>query len=383
MKYLVLFSMLLLSACSLFEDKDALKPAELVEFEPSANLERLWKKDIKAGQGKGYTQLTPVISGETLYAVDHKGLVIALNRMTGKSLWSVDLEESITGGVGLGAAQLLLGTDNGEVVALSPDNGSELWRTALTSEIMSAPVGNNAIVAVQTLDGKLVVLDAKTGESLWFYENPPPALTLRGRPKPILTASGVYAGFPNGRLISFNAENGLILWEQRIAMPQGRSDLDKMVDIQASPILSDGIIYIVSFQGRLVALSRASGRPLWGVETSSYQELLLRGSALFVSSDDSIISAYKTGTGETLWTNEQLIRRRITGAATIDRYIAVADEDGYLHILDAIDGSFVDRARVDSSGVRAALLSVGGVLYAFANDGTLSAYQITERSTVK
>lgn len=172
MKYLVLFSMLLLSACSLFEDKDALKPAELVEFEPSANLERLWKKDIKAGQGKGYTQLTPVISGETLYAVDHKGLVIALNRMTGKSLWSVDLEESITGGVGLGAAQLLLGTDNGEVVALSPDNGSELWRTALTSEIMSAPVGNNAIVAVQTLDGKLVVLDAKNGRVVVVLRKP-------------------------------------------------------------------------------------------------------------------------------------------------------------------------------------------------------------------
>lgn len=378
MKYLVLLSVLFVSACSLLGNKDALEPAELVEFEPTAELTRLWSIKAKGGQGKGYTRLVPVIKGDTLYVAGHKGFLVAVNRTTGKKHWAVTLDEPLSSGVGLSVDRLLFGTDNGELIALSADDGKELWRKQLSSEIMSPPVGDGTVVAVQTLDGKLMVLDAGTGEVVWFYENLPPALTLRGRPAPILTPSVIYAAFSNGRLIAFDAKNGLILWEQRIAMPEGRSDLDKMVDIQATPILRDGIIYVSSFQGRLVALTRVSGRPLWAIKSSSYQALLLRGTTLFVAAEDSSVSAYNANSGEVLWTNDQLIRRRITGVEAIGAYVAVADEEGYLHILNAQDGSFVARTRVDGSGVRASLVSDGEILYAYANDGTLNAYKVSE-----
>ncbi len=385
MKNLVLLSLIFFTACALFEGEDAIKPAELIDFKPTAEITRLWTQNIKAGQSKGYTRLTPVIDGNTLYTAGHQGYVAAINRLTGKVQWSVNLETMIAGGVGLNVSskQLLFGTDNGEVLAISSEDGSELWRTSLTSEILSPPMGDGKIVATQTLDGKLTILDADTGQVLWFYESSTPKLTLRGRPAPIITPSAVYAGFSNGRLLSFNPQDGLILWEQRIAMPKGRSDLDKMVDIHASPILHDGILYVNGFQGRLMAIGRGAGRPIWGIDSSSYQEISSKGGMVFVSADNSKVSAHDANSGEILWSNDELLRRRVTGAQVVGEYVAVADEEGYLHVLDRADGEFAARTRIDGSGVRAALLSRENTLYAYANDGTLSAYKVTESIATK
>lgn len=245
-----------LSGCSAFGSKDGTEPMELVDFEPSVNIDRLWQRDTGAGQGQGFTTLTPAFLEDLAYTVDYKGHLTALNRFTGKVVWKRELAETIAGGVGLGEDQLLLGTDQGELLALSLESGDELWRTQLSGEVTSVPVGNSEVVAVQTLDGRLSVLEAGTGEVLWFYDNPPPKLTLRGRPSPVLTETAIYAGFSNGRLMAFNPQNGLILWEQRIGMPKGRSDLEKMVDIHATPLLQDGILYLAGYQSRAVAIAR-------------------------------------------------------------------------------------------------------------------------------
>ncbi|MDO3382654.1 outer membrane protein assembly factor BamB [Gilvimarinus algae] len=368
-----------LSGCSLFSKKDGTEPMELVDFEPTAKIDRIWQRDTGAGQGEGYTRLTPAFDDELLYVVDYEGKLSAINRLSGKVVWRRDLDETIAGGVGLGADQLLLGTDEGELLALSQDDGTELWRTQLSSEIMSVPAGDSAVVAAQTLDGRLTVVNASSGEVLWFYDNPPPKLTLRGRPTPAITGSAIYAGFASGRLMAFNPQNGLILWEQRVAMPRGRSDLEKMVDIQASPLLQDGILYLNGYQGRLMAVTRANGRPLWSIDSSSYQELWLDNGELFVSAADSKVTAYNAAAGTELWSNEQMLRRQVTGAASVGDYVAVADEDGYLHFMNRSDGSFAARTRVDGSGVRAPLWSDGERLYVLANDGTLAAYTLSGR----
>jgi outer membrane protein assembly factor BamB len=379
MRYLALLLILTgLSGCSLFSKEDGTEPMELVEFSPTVTLERVWQRSIGAGQGKGYTRIAPVLDDDTLYAADYRGELFALQRQTGKVLWRNKLDTVLSGGVGLGHQQLLLGTDEGEVLALDAADGTELWRTPLSGEVMSTPVGNDSIVAAQTLDGRLSVLDANSGEVLWFYDNPPPKLTLRGRPSPVITSSGVYAAFANGRLMAFNPQNGLILWEQRVAMPKGRSDLEKMVDIQASPVLRDGILYVSGYQGRLMAISRSSGRPLWAVDSSSYQELALASDTLYIAHADSAVAAYSAGSGSEQWRNEQMLRRQVTGPAVLGEYAVVADEEGYLHFLNRADGRFAARTRVDGSGVRAPLLSDQERLYVLANDGTLAAYAIEQ-----
>lgn len=365
-----------LSGCSVFGKKDGTEPMELVDFQSTANMQKLWQVSVGKGQGPGYTRITPVIDEDTLYAADYKGRLMALNRANGKIRWQRQMQEKLAGGVGLGENQLLLGSDGGEVIALSQSDGRELWRTQLTGEVMSVPTGNGEIVAVQTMDGRLTVVDAQTGEQLWFYDSPPPRLTLRGRPAPIITASAVYAAFANGRVMAFNPQNGLILWEQRVALPKGRSDLDRMVDILATPILKDGIIYVSGFQGRLMAISRGSGRPLWAIDSSSHQELALHEGQLYLTDSDSRVLAYQAGNGSEIWRNEQMQRRELTGPVKVGDYLVAADAKGYLHVLDAESGDFAERTRLNRSGVRTPLLVEDDVLYVFANNGKLAAYRI-------
>ncbi|HEY7884534.1 MAG TPA: outer membrane protein assembly factor BamB [Cellvibrionaceae bacterium] len=370
---------LALGGCSVFSKKDGTEPMELVKFESTAELKRVWQTSVGSGQGVGFTRITPVIDGDIMYAADYKGRLFALNRLTGKQLWSKHLKETLAGGVGLSQQLLLLGTDNGQVVALDRDNGSELWRVQVPGEIMSIPSGNDDVVAVQTMDGRLTVLDAGTGERLWFYESPPPRLTLRGRAAPVVSSSAVYAAFANGRFMAFNPQNGLILWEQRVAMPRGRSDLDKMVDIMATPLLRDGILYVNGFQGRLMAISRGSGRPLWAVDSSSHQELALLDGVIYLTDSDSKVLARDAGNGGVIWTNEQMQRRQLNGPQVLGEYVVVADAKGYIHVMDKATGEFADRERIDRSGVRVPLLVADNLLYVLSNNGKLAAYRVAPR----
>jgi outer membrane protein assembly factor BamB len=230
-------------------------------------------------------------------------------------------------------------------------------------------------VAAQTTNGKLFGLDAKTGKQLWFYENPTPILILRGTASPIVTDTAVYAGFSNGRLMAFNPTNGLILWDQRVALPKGRSELERMVDIHASPLISGGILYVGAYQGRIVALSRGTGSGIWAKDGSTSDNLAIGEGKLFVSDTEGKVIAFEANSGEVLWTNEKMLRRKLNGPQVFGNYLAVADFKGYLHILDQATGEFAERIRVDRKGARAPMLTDGETLYIYTNRGKLIAYR--------
>lgn len=367
---------------------------ELESFKATAKLTEVWSRDVGRGQGIGLTQLMPVIDGEKIYSVDHQGVVTALNRQTGKKLWSVkvtqqftgwlgsvvyffkekDLNHGITGGISYADGVLYVGNYAGEVIALSAVNGKEVWRKQLKGEISSVPQTNGQVVAVQTMNGKLFVLDAKTGADMWFFENPPPVLTLRGSAAPLVTDAAIFAGFANGRLMAFNPSNGLILWEQRMALPKGRSELDRMVDIHASPVIKDGILFVGTYQGRIAAVARGTGSNVWGVDGSTTENLAAADDKLFVSHSDGKIVAYSLTSGEQLWQNEKLLRRRLSGPQVFGDYLAVVDFEGYMHVLNQANGEFAARDRVDSNGVRAPMLTDGTTLYVYGNGGDLMAF---------
>ena len=392
---IVLLCAFAMSGCSWFSKKTGNEPMELVDFKQTLELDKVWKRGIGEGQGKGFSNLTPALDGDAIYAVDFEGLVVALDNKTGKKLWSRKVNEDqlgfwgwiksffvagdpnrqIIGGIAAENGLLLVATYAGEVLALSKETGDELWRKQLPGEIVSSPRTNGNVVAAHTVNGKLFALDAKTGEQLWFYDNPPPVLTLRGTPSPIVTDTAIYTGFSNGRMMAFNPANGLILWEQRIASPKGRSELDRMVDIHATPILRDGVIYVGTYQGRISALARGTGSPIWGQDASTSENLALSADKVFVSHSDGKLAAYSTATGEILWSNEQLLRRGLNGPQVFGKYIAVVDFKGYMHVVNQSDGEFVARVRVDRKGARAPMLTDGETLYVFTNGGKLIAYR--------
>jgi len=369
----------LLSGCSLFGKKTGNEPVELVSFEQTVKLKTAWRTDVGAGQGEGLTRLTPAIDGETMYTVDHKGRITALNRLKGKKLWQAKTREEISGGISVDSGLLFVGNSSGELIALSSEDGSELWRKQLSSEILSIPRSNGTVVAVQTMNGRLYALDARTGNQLWFYESPPPVLILRGTPSPVVTDNAIYAGFSNGRLMAFNPQNGLILWEQRVAMPQGRSELERMVDIHASPVLHEGILYVATFQGRVSAVARGTGSSVWAQDTSTAEDFVVANGRLFLSQSDGQINCYNSATGELVWTNDQMLRRGLGAPQVFGKYVAAVDFKGYLHVMDQADGQFVARTRVDRKGASASMLTDGEMLYVYGNKGKVTAFTAQEK----
>jgi len=374
----LLLCALLISGCSWFdgEDESEIKPAELVAFEQQAVIKKQWSTKIGGSNKKFWGSLRPAASDDSVFAAAHEGQVSAFDIESGKRRWGTDLDVSLSGGVGYAVGQVLVATSEGEVYALDAGNGSVIWTANVSSEVLASPQGNGNIVAVQTIDNKLFVLDANTGDTLWQHEDDAPLLTVRGTSSPLLTDRMVLAGFDSGKLIAFNPENGSLIWESRLALPKGRTDLERMVDIDSQALLIDDVIYAASYQGRLGALSRGTGRSLWTQDSSSHSAPAYSRGQVYISEADSTVRAFNSGGGQVLWSNEQLFLRRVTGPAKLGSYIAVADAEGYLHVLDLQDGHFVARTKVDGSGVSAPMLTVGDSLIIQSNRGSLSAFKI-------
>ncbi|TQV85726.1 outer membrane protein assembly factor BamB [Exilibacterium tricleocarpae] len=368
----------LIVGCSSTDSID-LEPAELVDFEATGKIRTVWSRNVGAGQDKRYTLLVPALAAEAVFAVDVKGRVTALNRSDGKRLWRTDLDTPVSGGVGAGSGLVLVGTYAGQVIALNQADGSELWRTQVSSEVLAPPQTNGDIVVAQTVDGKLVGLEAKTGARRWLYENTLPVLTLRGTGTPVLRGDAVYAGFANGKVIAVSASDGVLRWEQRVGLAQGRTELERVVDIDGSPMLHGDLVYAVSFQGRLGAFGRANGRVIWAQENSSFQNLAAGISNVYVVTDSDSVQAYQANSGELIWDNDQLVRRKVSAPQTFANYVAVGDDDGYLHVFSQADGSYVARRKLDGDGLRSPMIAAGDQLFALGNSGKLVALEVVKK----
>jgi outer membrane protein assembly factor BamB len=279
--------------------------------------------------------------------------------------------------VGAGAGLVMVGTELAEIVAIDQVTGEIVWRNEVSSEVLSAPQTNGEVVVAQTVDGKLVALDAASGEQSWIYETVLPALTLRGTSRPVITAADtVVAGFSNGTLISVSAEDGFLRWEERVAIPEGQYDIDRVIDVDGDLLLDGNRVLASSYQGNLMAFDVVTGRIVWGREASSYHGMDLGFGNIYYSDDQSHVVAARDNSDDTAWENVNLEYRAITAPTAINNYVAVADFEGYVHLLSQIDGRIVGRTRIDNDGIRANLLTDNGILYVFGNSGRLTALNL-------
>ncbi|WP_423814343.1 outer membrane protein assembly factor BamB [Pseudomonas kuykendallii] len=375
-KYAAVLTLAVLAVGCSSNSKKELPPAELVKFDAEVKLDEQWSRSVGDGQGDLYNLLAPAVDGDSIFAAGADGDVMALDRETGKVLWKKDLEAPVSGGVGVGSGMVLLGTLKGEVIALDAASGEEKWRARVTSEVLSAPATNGDIVVVQTQDDRLIGLEASTGTQRWIYENSPAVLTLRGTGAPVVTNNLAIAGLSTGKVIAVDTQRGLPVWEQRVAVPQGRSELDRVVDIDGGLLLSGTTLYVVTYQGRLAGLDLQTGRVLWQRDASSYVGVAEGFGSVYVSQASGTVEGIDERSTSALWSNDSLARRELSAPAVFSSYVAVGDIEGYLHLLSQVDGRFVARERIDSDGLRVRPLIVGDTLYAFGNSGKLVAMKI-------
>ena len=373
---------------------DADEPVELQDFDAEAKLVRLWRTKVGRGLGRKYLRLRPAVLADRIYAADAYGSVVALNRFSGKRVWQASLGEPdegpfyefwdrrdpafVTGGIGTGGGLVLLGTTRGEVIALDAGDGTERWRAEVSSEVLSRPTTADDAVIAQTADGRLVALEAEDGSQRWAYDSQVPLLTLRGTAAPVVESGLVFAGFGDGNVTAIEVRSGAPIWRQRIMLPQGRTELDRMVDVDGTPLLASGLLLAASFQGRLKAMNPTDGRVVWDIEASSYLDLAEGYGHVYLVSDDDVVNAFAIASAAAAWQQENLRNRRLTSPLAFGNYLLVGDEEGWLHVLAQSDGRFLARRKAPG-GLRSPLVEVDDVVYVLADDGSLEALEIERR----
>ncbi len=375
-KYVAVLALALVVAGCSSASKKELKPQALEKITAEVQLKKEWSTSIGAGQGKLWNTLTPAVDGDRLYVTDITGRVSALDRFTGKAVWTRKLKLNVSGGVGVGADMVLLGTLNGDVIALDANTGEDLWRSKVTSEVLAAPATNGDVVVVQTQDDRLIALEASSGAQRWIYESTPAVLTLRGTGAPLVTDYVAYAGLSTGKVIAVDTQRGLPIWEQRVAVASGRTELERMVDIDGGLLLSGNTLYVTTYQGRVAGLDAQSGQIFWQRDASSYVGAAEGFGNAYISLADGVIESIDERSSTAMWSNKSLLRRQLSAPAVFSSYIAVGDLEGYLHVLSQVDGRFVARTRLGSKGLRVQPLVVGGWMYVYGNGGKLSALTI-------
>lgn len=367
----------MISGCSFWGDsEEEIRPNELVSFEAEKSVSVLWSTDIGEGFGNKYHQVRPAIWEGRIFASDSEGRVQALNREDGSELWETELEIKLSGGVGAGFGTVVVTAESGEVIALSETDGQEVWRAQLSTEVVSAPQLNADLAVVQLINGRLVAFDRVTGERRWTYDSLVPRLTLRGTSAPIVTQNATFAGFANGKAVALDNASGRVAWERRAAVAQGRSELERMVDIDGRPLIADGKLFLSSYQGRLVAMEPRKAQILWTQNVSSYRSLAAGFGNVYVSEASDAVQAFDQSSSASVWRQDALANRQITSPAVLGSSVAVADAEGYLHFMSQVDGRFIARHKVDGDGVLGDMVVADNVLYVLGNSGRLVALKL-------
>lgn len=373
---LIILAAVIVVGCS---DEEVLPPSPLPKFKPQIQIKELWDYKIKDGIEDNFILLRPAVTENHVYVSSYEGEVAKLDRKDGDEIWEIDTELKITGGVDAGYGVIAFGTAEGEAVALSDKDGAQLWLTKLTGQILAVPAIGPGVVVFQTYDGRLHALNRETGVVEWVYDTSVPALTLRGESSPMQIGNIVLAGFANGKLVALDVKTGFVGWERTIAEPQGRSELERLNDLDGRFWIDGTVVYAVNFQGALMSLDVRNGQPRWSKEMSSYTGVAEFLDKVYVVDEDSHIFALDAVNGSEVWQQSQLRGRRLSAATAYDRYVVAGDFEGYLHWMSYGDGSFLGRVKVDKDGLWAPPIVKDDIVYAQGNSGEIAAYQVVKQ----
>ncbi|HEY1312746.1 MAG TPA: outer membrane protein assembly factor BamB [Steroidobacteraceae bacterium] len=370
-----LAALLIVAGCS--KDKDVEPPATLVKFPAKLPVKKLWSEGVGGGKKQIVLRLGlgPAIDNGMVFAASHKGEVLAASLDTGHHVWEKKLKIPISAGPGAGAGMVVLGSSKGTVVALDGATGRELWRSKINSELLSAPAVSEKIVVVRSVDGRLHGLDAHSGKELWSVEQQVPRLSLRGTATPIIAKEVAISGFDNGKVMAVSLNNGDTVWDTALASPHGRTELDRLVDIDSEVHAVGDNVFATGFQGRTAMLALDSGQIWWAHDMSSYRGLAVDADNLYVTQSDGIVVALRQRDGSELWRNQKLKLRRLSTPVLTSSAVVVADFQGYVHWLDKITGELVARERIAKERITNSPAAFDDTIVVLTDGGKLGAYR--------
>ena len=370
---------MLLASCSLFQDKEKeLAPKELVKFDQTIKVKRIWS--AKLGDDSDFLRvaLRPAGDGSRIYAASQDGNVTAFDPETGKRLWRTELETELTAGPGVGEGRLALATKDGIGIVLDAATGDEQWRADIAAESLATPLIKDGVVVFQTIDNRLDARSLFDGRERWSIIQSTPALTVRGSSSPVSVGTTVIAGFDSGRIVAANIDTGAVVWEALLSPPKGRSDLDRLSDIDGELAVVGQDLYATGYQARLASLASESGQMLWSRDISSYVGVSADWNSVYSTRDDGEVIALARASGNEIWRNDSLLRREPTLPIPFDLTVVVGDFDGFLHFFSSIDGEPLARLRFGKKAITSNPLVIANRLYVQSDNGQIGAFVVVD-----
>jgi outer membrane protein assembly factor BamB len=372
-----LAAFIIVAGCS--KDKDVEPPAKLVDFPQTLPIKEIWKEGLGGGKKQMVLRLGlgPALDNKIVFAASHKGDVLAVAVDTGRHLWVKNLKLPLSAGPAAALGMVVVGSSKGDIVALDGATGRQLWRVRINAELLSPAAIGEHVVVVRSVDGRLRGLDAQTGKELWSVEQQVPRLSLRGTGTPVIAKDMAICGFDNGKVMAVSLSTGDTVWDTALAAPHGRTELDRLVDVDSAVRVIGNDVYATGFQGRTAMLALDSGQIWWAHDMSSYRGLSVDAENAFVTQSDGVVVALRDRDGSEVWHNDKLKRRGLSTPVILSSAVAVADYQGYVHWLDKATGVLVARKQVSKFRVSNAPVAVDNTVVVLTDGGDLAAFRAT------
>jgi len=358
---------LLTSACS---SPTGPQPAELPRLEHPAKVRELWS--ASAGRADPFI-FSPALAEGSVFTAARDGTVSRFDMARGRTLWSVNVEVALSGGVGTDGTTVAVANEEGEVVVLDAQSGKKRWSARVSSEVISPPAVGAGLVLVRSMDNRVFAFGAEDGKRRWVYQRAPSALVIRSPSGIAIDTDNAYAGFAGGKLAAIALVNGGQRWEVTVALPKGGTELERVTDVVGDPVLQGTEVCAASYQGRVACYEAATGRQLWARDVSSLTGVSLDARYAFVSDERGAVQAFDRTNGRSLWKQDKLSHRQLSRPQPVGDLVAVGDFEGYVHFLARETGAFVARYATDGSPLRAAPKAIPGGLLVQTQNGALYA----------
>lgn len=372
-----------LAGCSLFGgEEDVIQVSPSPQVNNQFTIKQVWSNST-AGNTRIYSLLGPVNYDNVVYAASRAGQIKAIDLSSGKTLWDKDLSNStlfrshtalFSGGVTADDKYVYVGSERAVVYALDKASGELTWEKPVKGGVLARPVSSDDKVIVHTANGYLQGLNRDTGEPLWDTFLEVPALSLRGNSTPTIAHGAAILGDDNGRVNAFFIKDGQLIWQQRISQPSGSTEIAKLNDVDATPVVEGGLVYAIGYNGNIAALDLSNGQVIWRKELGTTHSFAVDTDKLFVvDQNDNVLCVSKEG-GTVLWTQPDLLHRQLTDPVIYQNYIVVGDYQGYLYFLNMENGEVVAKTEVSSSGLISKPLVADDKLIVQAKNGDIYAF---------